>query len=373
MLSKSCRAFSRSRTLFVTTCIAIASFAPRVSAGQYELADLRALERVFVTLAEEVRPSVAVILTYVAPDGDRDGRGVRRVSQGSGFVLNADGLIGTNFHVIEGADFSEIVLHDGSKYDAEIVAVDGRRDLAVLKIEESGLKPVRFANVERLRPNMWTFACGNPFGLANDDGNTSITFGTVTALGRDMTRKLVGNSQLEYYGNLIETSSAINPGNSGGPLFNIDGEVIGIVTAIETSSGVNEGAGFAIPANNDTMRILQTLSTGEEVRYGFLGVEIGPVSRTTGTVPVAQSVRGVKIIDISPSNGPAAQAGLRNNDIVLYVNGEPVNDPDELVRMIQYKPVGDKVELTYMRRGMQRKATVILGDRSSLIQASVEE
>ncbi|MGB0717387.1 MAG: S1C family serine protease [Phycisphaerae bacterium] len=373
MISISPRAMFRTRSAFVTTCILVATFVTPAQAGKYDVADLRALERVFVDLAEEVRPSVAVILTYVSPDGQRDSRGVRRVSQGSGFVFESNGLIGTNYHVIEGADFSEVVLHDGSKYDADVVSVDSRRDLAILRIDEDDLRPVELASVEGLKPNMWTFACGNPFGLANEDGNTSISFGTVTALGRDMTRKLVGNSQVEYYGNLIETSSAINPGNSGGPLFNLDGKMIGVVTAIETSSGVNEGAGFAIPTNDDTLRILRTLAKGEEVRYGFLGVEIGNVQSVTRTVPVAQSVRGVSITNISPSNGPAAQAGLREGDIVLYVDGKPVNDPDELVRVIQFKSVGARVKLTYLRKGVQRKTTVTLGDRATLIQASNDD
>ncbi|MHC5109736.1 MAG: S1C family serine protease [Planctomycetota bacterium] len=341
---------------------------PVLARGKYELADLRALERIFVNLADDVRPSVTAIRTFVIPGGRRARGPLRPYSQGSGFIVDEKGFVATNYHVVEGSDLVRVILHNGESLDAEVVATDRRRDLAVLNVDRDNLKPVRFGDAENLKPNMWTFACGNPFGFANDNGNTSVAWGTVTALGRDMTAALVEDSQVEYYGNLIETSSAINPGNSGGPLFNIDGSVIGIVTAIETSSGVNEGAGFAIPTNNDTLRILRTLQDGKPMRYGFLGVEIRPVPESIWqTVSVAKSVSGALITNIAPIDGPAARAGLQVEDIVLYVDGKPVNGSDELVRLIQYKPVGAKVEVTYMRKGVTRKTNVTLGDREILM------
>jgi len=343
--------------------------------GQYKLADLKALERAFVKLADDVRPSVVAVRTYVLVGREDRSRISRRsFSQGSGFVLSADGDIGTNFHVIEDSDAVTVTLSDGSTHDAEILSADRRRDLAVLHIDVHGLKPVRFADLSKVKPNQWSFAAGNPFGLANRNGNTSISWGTVTALGREMTAPLVGNSQTEYYGNLIETSSAINPGNSGGPLFNLNGELIGVVTAIETSSGVNEGAGFAIPANADTMRILQTLQAGEQVRYGFLGVEVGPVPPPTSRrVARSLAARGALISRISPPDGPAGRAGLKAEDIVVSVDGQAVANSDELVRLIQYKPVGSTITLAFLREKIKRTAKVTLGDRETLLHVSSRE
>ncbi len=343
--------------------------------GQYDLADLKALERAFVKLADEVRPSVVAVRTYLVVSGEGRSRNNRRsYSQGSGFVLSSSGDIGTNFHVIEDADAVTVTLSDGSTHDAEILSADRRRDLAVLHIEVRGLKPIRFADLSKVRPNQWSFAAGNPFGLANRDGNTSVSWGTVTALGREMTGPLVGNSQTEYYGNLIETSAAINPGNSGGPLFNLRGELIGVVTAIETSSGVNEGAGFAIPANEDTIRILQTLQAGEQVRYGFLGVEVGPVPPPTSRrVARSLAARGALISRISPPDGPAGRAGLKAEDIVVSVDGQAVANSDELVRLIQYKPVGSTITLAFLREKIKRTAKVTLGDRETLLHVSSRE
>jgi serine protease Do len=189
--------------------------------------------------------------------------------------------------------------------------------------------------------NQWAFAAGNPFGLANNSGRLSVTFGVVSALGRQLTRRLARDSELQYYGNLIETSAAINPGNSGGPLFNIEGEVIGVVTAIETSSGVNEGQGFAIPIDRHTRRILDTLKAGQPVHYGFLGVKVedaglrrdrGGVfnpgrareeAERNGSRIVAspRTYHGAAIVGITFAAGPAASAGLRAKDVIIEFDG----------------------------------------------------
>ena len=206
---------------------------------RYALADLKALEGAFVELAEQVRPSVVAIRTYLVSNADAPStRGVLRpFSQGSGFVIDSEGFIATNRHVIAGADVISVILHTGIRHDATVVQSDRRSDLAVLEVDAENLKAVQWGDLQNVKINQWAFACGNPFGLANRDGGASVTFGVVSALGREMTRRLVGNSDNEYYGNLIETSATINPGNSGGPLFNVDGGVIGIVTAIETLAG----------------------------------------------------------------------------------------------------------------------------------------
>ncbi len=337
---------------------------------QYELADLKALQAAFVELAEDIRPSVVAIRTYRVSDPKNAGTRLvlRPHSQGSGFVIDSDGHVVTNRHVVEEANVISVILHNGLKYDATIVRADQRSDLAVLKIEVDNLKAIDFGDLSGVKVNQWVFACGNPFGLANDDGRTSVTYGVVSALGRQMTDRLVRNSDLQYYGNMIETSAAINPGSSGGPLFNLDGEVVGIVTAIETSSGVTEGHGFAIPVDKNTRRILDLLKAGEEVHYGFLGVLVQDVDPPQSTLVVDKRVyRGAELRSISLRDGPAARAGLKARDIIVEYDSMPIEDSDHLVRLVGFTPVGTEVPVTYLRSGVKRKTVVTVGDRQQML------
>lgn len=358
------------RSLVVLLCVWTVS-AHTVRAGlpsKYRIADLKALEAAFVDLAQEVRPSVVAIRTFYVHGNSRR-RGGTSVSQGSGVIIGKDGYIATNRHVLEEpANRFQVILDSGEKFDAKVLQMDIRSDLAVIKIEAKNLQPVRWGDLRRVRVNHWTLSVGNPFGMANDNGNLSVGLGTVTALGRSLTDRLAENRDLQYYGNLIETSSPINPGNSGGPLFNVDGELIGIVTAIETSSGFNEGAGFAIPIDKNTRRILDTLKSGKRVDYGYLGVEIRDNDKPTiRRVVDGRIYWGATITTIAISDGPAAKAGLKVRDIVVEVDGVPVRDSDHLMRLISFTPAGENTVLTFMRRGVRRKTTVTLGDRYRLL------
>ncbi len=337
---------------------------------RYEIADLKALQRAFVDLAENVRPGVVAIRTYQVSDPKSPGTRLvlRPFSQGAGFVLAGDGYIVTNRHVVEEANVISVILHNGLKFDATLVQADPRSDLAILKIEADGLDAVRLGNSSEIKVNQWVFACGNPFGLANEDGRTSVTYGVVSALGRQMTNRLAGDSDVQYYGNMIETSATINPGNSGGPLFNLDGEVVGIVAAIETSSGVSEGHGFAIPVNKNTRRILGMLKAGREVRYGFLGVMVQDVDPPQSALVVDRRVhRGAQLQRISFSGGPAAKAGLKARDILIEYDGVQVENADHLVRLVGFTPVGTEVPVTYLRSGVKRKTSVTVGDRQEML------
>lgn len=343
---------------------------------QYKLADLKVLQKSFVKLAEDLRPSVVAVHSYQIPDPtDVHGRWLRiPVSQGSGFVIDRDGYIATNQHVLEEANAFTVILDNGLKYDASVVARDGRSDLAVLKIEAKGLTPVRWGNLSKVRVGQWTFAVGNPFGLANDHGRMSVTVGTVSQLNRDLTRRLIGSSNSRYYGHLIESSSAINPGHSGGPLFNIDGEVIGIITAIETSSGVSEGAGFAIPVDHNTRHILDTLKRGEQVRYGFLGVQISDTDpHTSDRRILPRRVYSGAEISVLVSDGPAAKAGLKSGDVVVEVDGVAVESADHLVRLVSFAPVGKRLSITFIRRNVKRKAVVTLADRRDFLPVAIRQ
>lgn len=355
----------------VASWCALGSVAIAAPPVRYELADLKALEQAFTDLALEVRPSVVSIRCYQevrAADQSEPPLVKLPISQGSGFIIDPSGYVATNNHVIDGADLISVVLHNGLAYDAKRVNRDSRSDLAVLRIEAEALQPVRLGDLRNVRINQWAFACGNPFGMAFDNaGKTSVTYGVVSALGRQMTQRLTGDPQRHYYGNLIESSATINPGNSGGPLFNIAGEVIGVVTAIETSTGVSEGHGFAIPIDDNTRRILDTLKRGEAFRYGFMGIEVNdveiPQSRYVAQV---RSPRGAEVARVAPPHGPAARAGLAARDIIIEFNGTDVESSDHLVRLVQYTPVGSEAEVTFVRRGVKQKTVVTLGDRTDL-------
>lgn len=337
---------------------------------EYKLADLEALQKAFVELAEKIRPSVVVIRTYRVRDrGNFASRSTRSPhSQGSGFIIDADGYIATNRHVVEGSDIIDIIFNNGSQAEAEIVQSDPRLDLAVLKVASTDLPAVAFGDTANIRVNQWVFAVGNPFGLANYDGRVSITYGVISALGRQMTQRLVGDSNIEYYGNMIETSAAINPGSSGGPLFNIRGEVIGIVTAIETSSGVSEGHGFALPFDKNAIRVIDLLKSGEMVRYGFLGVKVQDANPSVSRLVVDSRIyHGALLKEVNVRHGPADKAGLRAGDVVIEYDDQPVENSDHLVRLVGFTPVGTSVPLIYMRRGVRRETTVTVADRFEML------
>lgn len=367
----------RGLAAFLVACAALAGTRDQVRAGDpaYPFADLAALENAFTALADDIRPHVVAIRCYEsATSGNQPGQVKRPLSQGSGFVIHEDGYIATNNHVVEDADTISVILSNGMRYEASLVQADTRSDLAVLKIDEGGLDAVTFTDDAEVRVNQWAFACGNPFGLAFDnDGAPSVTYGVVSATDRDMTRRLAGNSEQQYYGNLIETSATINPGSSGGPLFDIHGDVIGIVTAIETTTGVSEGHGYAIPINNNTLHILNLLQQGEPVQYGFLGVRVRDVDPPLSQrVAESTAPRGARIERVTVIGGPADLAGLRNGDIITEYNGKDVHDSDHLVRLVQYTPVGATVEATYIRRAVKRTTRITLGDRSELLDVAIE-
>jgi S1-C subfamily serine protease len=334
-----------------------ASQVPQRSA--YARADLEALQNAFVELASEAKPSTVAIRTYRS-------RGKARIplSHGSGFVIESGGILVTNHHVIAGADYISVVLHDGQGYQAEVIEQDRRSDLAVLKIPTTGLKPIQWGDVDAVRVNQWAFACGNPFGLGHDEGNNSVTFGVVSALDRRLTSRLASLPGLEYYDHLIETSCAINPGMSGGPLFNLQGEVIGVVTAMESSSGVSEGLGYAIPIDRYTRGVIDTLRAGREMHHGFLGVELDDRTGIRGPgVRRTAAFRGSRVASVSLPEGPAARAGLQVRDIIIEFDGERVRNTSHLVRMVGFTPAGTEAKVVYRRDGVTKTTTVKLGNR----------
>ncbi|MBS0186940.1 MAG: Do family serine endopeptidase [Planctomycetes bacterium] len=281
------------------------------------------------------------------------GQGARRapvmMSQGSGVIATEDGNIVTNAHVIDGADRITVMLADGSEHEAKLLGADKDADLAVIKIEGEGFTAARFAESEEVQPGDWCVAVGNPFGLDH-----TVTAGIVSAKGRSG----VGTAAFEDY---IQTDTPINPGNSGGPLVNLDGEVIGINTAIRSNSGGNEGIGFAIPSAT-VQAVMHDLATKGFVERGYLGVSIQPLTPDLAANMGTKPKRGVLIGDVVPG-GPGAKAGLEAGDIVTSVNGSPVTDPGQLMSRVARVSPGSNATLKVMRDGSERELTATLGKR----------
>ena len=264
---------------------------------------------------------------------------------GSGFILTADGFIMTNAHVVDGADEVLVTLPDKREFKARIVGADTRTDVAVVKIDASGLPAVRIGNTDRLKVGEWVMAIGSPFGLDN-----SVTAGIVSAKQRDTGELLP----------FIQTDVAINPGNSGGPLINLRGEVVGINSQIYSRSGGFMGISFAIPID-EAMRVADQLRTAGRVIRGRIGVGIGPVSKEVAESlglgkPTGALVQGVE------SGSPADKAGVEAGDIILKVDGKTVEKSGDLPRLIGATKPGSRATLQVLRRGSTREVVVTVGE-----------
>ncbi len=271
-------------------------------------------------------------------------------SLGSGFVIDASGIVVTNNHVIGDANDIQVILHDGTKLKAEIIGKDSKIDLAVLRVKptaERPLKAVPFGDSDKMRPGDWVMAIGNPFGLGG-----SVSAGIVSARGR--------NIESGPYDNYIQTDAAINKGNSGGPLFNMNGEVIGINTAILSPTGGSVGIGFAVPSGSAKPVIDQLREFGE-VRRGWLGVRIQNVDDTTAeALGLKGGAKGALVAGVD-EKGPAKTAGLEVGDVIVRFNGNPVKASSDLPRIVASTPVGQKVDVVIVRKGEEQTKAVTLG------------
>jgi len=264
---------------------------------------------------------------------------------GSGFILTPDGYIMTNAHVVDGADEVLVTLTDDREFKARIVGADKRTDVAVVKIEATGLPAVKVGDVSRLKVGEWVMAIGSPFGLKN-----TVTAGIVSARQRD-----TGD-----YLPLIQTDVAINPGNSGGPLINMRGEVVGINSQIYSRSGGFMGISFAIPMD-EAIRVSDQLRSTGRVSRGRIGVQIDQVSKEVAEAiglgkPAGALVRGVE------SGSPADKAGVEAGDIIVRFDGKPVERPNDLPRLVGNVKPGTRSSLTVLRRGSTKELSVIIGE-----------
>ncbi len=268
-------------------------------------------------------------------------------SLGSGFVIDASGIVITNNHVIADANEVFVVFTDGRKLKAEVLGKDAKVDVAVLRVKpDKPLTAVKFADSEKSRVGDWVLAVGNPFGLGG-----SVTAGIVSARNR--------NIDSGPYDNYIQTDAAINKGNSGGPLFNMDGEVIGINTAILSPSGGSIGIGFATPANT-VVPIIEQLQKFGETRRGWLGVRIQNVDDTIAESLNLGKARGALVAGVD-DKGPAKPAGLKAGDVIVKFDGKAVETSRDLPKIVASTPIGKDVEVIIVRDGKEQPKTVKLG------------
>ena len=281
-------------------------------------------------------------------DSPAPNRPPRRVnSLGSGFVIDASGIVVTNNHVIAEADEITVIFTDGRRLKAEVLGRDQKTDLAVLRVKsDKPLKAVKFADSDKVRLGEWVIAIGNPFSLGG-----TVTAGIVSARNRDI------NSG--PYDNYIQTDASINRGNSGGPLFNMDGEVVGVNTAIISPSGGSIGIGFAVPSKT-AMPVIDQLRNFGETRRGWLGVKIQQVTDEIAESLGVKPARGALIAGID-DKGPAKPAGIEAGDVVVKFDGKDIKEMRDLPRIVADTPVGKDVQVLIIRKGKEQTKTVRLG------------
>jgi serine protease Do len=282
-------------------------------------------------------------------------------SLGSGFIVDTSGIVVTNNHVIADADEISIIMNDGSKFKAELVGVDKKTDLAVLKFKPTKpLVAVKFGDSDKLRLGEWVIAIGNPFSLGG-----TVTAGIVSARNRDI------NSG--PYDSYIQTDAAINRGNSGGPLFNLDGEVIGVNTLIISPSGGSIGIGFAVPSKT-VAGVVDQLRQFGELRRGWLGVRIQQVTDEIAESLNIKPARGALIAGID-DKGPAKPAGIEPGDVIVTFDAKDIKEPKDLSRVVADTAVGKEVDVVIIRKGVEQTLKVTLGrldDGDKAVQAAAK-
>ena len=282
-------------------------------------------------------------------------------SLGSGFIVDTSGIVVTNNHVIADADEISIIMNDGSKFKAELVGVDKKTDLAVLKFKPAKpLVAVKFGDSDKLRLGEWVIAIGNPFSLGG-----TVTAGIVSARNRDI------NSG--PYDSYIQTDAAINRGNSGGPLFNLDGEVIGVNTLIISPSGGSIGIGFAVPSKT-VAGVVDQLRQFGELRRGWLGVRIQQVTDEIAESLNIKPARGALIAGID-DKGPAKPAGIEPGDVIVTFDAKDIKEPKDLSRVVADTAVGKEVDVVIIRKGVEQTLKVTLGrldDGDKAVQAAAK-
>ena len=288
--------------------------------------------------------------------GDMPRREFKQRSLGSGFIVSADGYIFTNNHVVEQADKILVKISDGKEYEAKVIGTDANTDIALIKIKpDNGLPVAQIGDSEKVRVGEWVIAIGNPFGL-----DATVTAGIVSAKGR-----VIGAGP---YDNFIQTDASINPGNSGGPLFNMEGKVIGINTAIVAQG---QGIGFAIPINM-AKSIMADLKTKGKVTRGWMGISVQDISDDIAKNLNHKNKSGALVSDVFKGD-PADKAGIKVGDIITEINGKPIKDTHELLLTIATLQVGQKMNVKAIRDGREMTFQVTVAERKDNVSVAAEK
>jgi serine protease Do len=340
------------------------------------------LEQRFEKVARQVSPTVVAISATEAAVPTDASLGSDDISSdklstlletvdrtvGTGFVIDSEGYIVTNDHVVATARQLWITTDAHKIYPAIVVGSDPRADLAVLKIPAHNLPVARFARGASHR-GQWTIAIGNPYGLAAA-GDMSVSVGVVSATNRSLPH--LSGKEDRLYSDLVQTTAQINPGNSGGPLFNLSGDVIGINTAVILPQKQTNGIGFAIPADAHVLRLIENLKQGREVAYGFLGVRVtSPTPRQRREAGLSED--GGARIDSIEAGSPAAAAHLRVGDIISQLDGEAIRDTEDFVRLVGLCPVDEPLKAVIYRDGPRTVKLKLHSRPPALLQAAVQD
>jgi len=325
----------------------------------------------FVDAAKQVTPGVVHIRSTVEATvtsrssdpfdqyfrqffGEQRGGGYQQrpsVGTGSGVIISSDGYIATNNHVIDKATDIEILLNDNRTYKAKLVGVDPTTDLALLKIEEHGLPVVAFADSDVIEVGEWVLAVGNPFEF-----RSTVTAGIISAKGRNI--NILRNSSGNSIESFIQTDAAVNPGNSGGALVDLNGQLVGINTAIATPTGSYAGYSFAVPSNL-VKKVVSDLKDFGEVQRALLGINIQSMSSELAEQKNLDVLQGVYVAGVRENSG-ANEAGIEEGDVIVALNGQRVYKSSELQEKVAVNRPGDQIDVTYLRDGEERTVSVVL-------------
>jgi serine protease Do len=299
--------------------------------------------------------------------GGMPDREYKQMGLGSGVIINPEGFILTNEHVVHEADKITVTLSDGRQFKGEVKGKDARSDLAVVKISSHNLPVAMLGDSDSIKIGQWVVAIGNPFAFALTNPEPTVTSGVISALHRTLGNMLARDRD---YNDLIQTDAAINPGNSGGPLVNLKGEVVGINVAIFSTTGGSQGVGFAIPINS-AKRIMSRLIEGKKIAYGWLGITIQNLNEDLAKYFNLPDKNGVLVVRIM-ENSPAQKAGMKEGDVIRQFDNKPVNAVRDLLSIVAATEVGRKVKVVVVRDKKQMTLDVEVGERPENVEA-IEE
>ena len=288
--------------------------------------------------------------------GEAPYREFKQRGLGTGVIIDEEGYVLTNEHVIHGADKVTVTLPDGREFKGEIKGADIRSDLAVVKIQAKNLPVAELGDSDQVKIGQWAIAVGNPFGCAGGGNEPTVTVGVISA----MNRTIRGPADRDY-SNLIQTDAAINPGNSGGPLVNLNGKVIGINVAIFSTTGGYQGIGFALPSNA-AKAILGDLIQGRKVLYGWLGINVQDITEELAKYFGLESKEGLIVAQVLPDS-PAEKSGLKDGDVIRTYDGQTLKDVRDLLKRVGRTPVGKRVSMGIIRDKRPMMLTVEIGQR----------